>query len=196
VAYESATERDFLMFCRTDHRVTNVHAQQLRLHFTERPSGKLRRYTPDFVVDVKGDATSTTRWVIEVKRRADLFRARPGIRTAAAAARLWASAQPDTRFAVVSDRAMSGFWLENTRLLSGALDELIDLEAETAAREVLLSRSAFCVSEGLAAARQQGLNPERVLPTLYRMVARGELFLDRGQPITPRSWVTAIETPK
>lgn len=196
VAYESATERDFLMFCRTDHRVVQVQAQQLRLHYTERSTGKRRRYTPDFVVDARSGAESTARWVVEVKRRADLFRARRAIRLACAAAQLWSSRQSNTRFAVITDRAMSGYWLENTRLLSGALDELLEVEVEAAARAVLLSRPAYRISVGLAAARQRGLNPERVLPTLYRMVARGELYLDRGQPITPHSWVTAVETPK
>ncbi len=125
VAYESALERDFLMFCRTDHRVRSVQAQQLRLHYTERRTGKRRRYTPDFVVRLhSAPEAAPLCWVIEVKRREDMFRGRPAIRGAYAAARVWASQQQAARFTLVTNQAMSGYWLENTRLLSGALDGL------------------------------------------------------------------------
>uniref|UniRef100_UPI00036CDEAA TnsA endonuclease N-terminal domain-containing protein n=1 Tax=Sphingobium xenophagum TaxID=121428 RepID=UPI00036CDEAA len=189
VSFESSIERDFLMFCRTSHRVTAVYAQRLVIDFQDVKRGAARRYTPDFVVEV--DAAAGLSWrraVVEVKTQRDLWRSRRMMRAPYAAARTWAAGQEGTIFRVVTDRMMSGEWLASTRLLSGHLDK--------PCVAFLQQRDSYRISEILALAQQRGLNPQALLPALYRMVARGQLSLDRGQPIGPQTWVTVVGSQK
>ncbi|EOU9576312.1 hypothetical protein ACOJCF_006702, partial [Pseudomonas aeruginosa] len=60
----------------------------------------------------------------------------------------------------------------------------------------LQQRDSYRISEILALAQQRGLNPQALLPVLYRMVARGQLSLDRGQPIGPQTWVAVVGSQK
>ena len=197
VSFESSIERDFLMFCRTSHRVTAVYAQRLVIDFQDVKRGAARRYTPDFVVEV--DAAAGLSWrraVVEVKTHRDLWRSRRMMRAPYAAARTWAAGQEGTIFRVVTDRMMSGEWLASTRLLSGHLDKPFDVQFEQDCVAFLQQRDSYRISEILALAQQRGLNPQALLPALYRMVARGQLSLDRGQPIGPQTWVTVVGSQK
>ena len=197
VPFESSIERDFLMFCRTSHRVTAVHAQRLVIDFQDVKRGAARRYTPDFVVEVAADAgLSWRRAVVEVKTHRDLWRSRRLMRAPYAAARTWAAGQEGTIFRVVTDRMMSGEWLSSTRLLSGHLDKPFDVQFEQDCVAFLQQRDSYRISEILALAQQRGLNPQALLPVLYRMVARGQLSLDRGQPIGPQTWVAVVGSQK
>lgn len=197
VPFESSIERDFLMFCRTSHRVTAVHAQRLVIDFQDVKRGAARRYTPDFVVEVAADAgLSWRRAVVEVKTHRDLWRSRRLMRAPYAAARTWAAGQEGTIFRVVTDRMMSGEWLSSTRLLSGHLAKPFDVQFEQDCVAFLQQRDSYRISEILALAQQRGLNPQALLPVLYRMVARGQLSLDRGQPIGPQTWVAVVGSQK
>ena len=171
IAFESSLERDFLAFCRTDHRVARVRAQQLVLHFYDLKRGVRRRYTPDFVVETAEDAEVGWRCaVIEVKRRSDLMRARAQLQAPLAAARLWAEQQAGVIFKVVTDQAMAGGnWLANARLLSGQIDKPYDAQLEQECAAFLRQRDEFRVSEILALAQQRRLNPHAVLAVLHRM---------------------------
>lgn len=194
VPFESSLERDFLAFCRTDPAVARVRGQQMVLHFSELKTGKHRRYTPDFVVDLAEESVAPYRQVVvETKRWVDLVRSRAQMQAPLAAARLWASRQNDVAFEVVTDRRMAiGHWLANARLLSGQIDKPFDAEFEAECGGFLRSRGEFRISEILLAAQQRRLNPEAVLAVLHRMVVRGELYLDRGFAIGPQTWVSVV----
>jgi len=194
VGFESALERDFLLLCRTEHRVRSVRAQQLRIRYLDRRRGTERRYTPDFVVDIDDD-TGPSQWLVEVKRHQDLWRSRRTMRAQYAAAQVWAAAQPLTRFRVVTDRAMST-WLSNARLLSPTLDRPHDTRLFDYIRHATGDGEAHTVGDIAKAARKEGFNPASVLPTIYRMMAVGELQYDRGQPIALRTWVRQLATQK
>lgn len=193
VSFESSIERDFLLFCRTSHRVAAAHAQQLIIEFDDLQRGARRRYTPDFLVEAADDARlAWRRAIIEVKTHRDLFRSRDTMRAPYAAAGVWAAGQDRTIFRVVTDRLMSGDWLANTRLLSGHLDKPFDVQFERDCVALLQQRESYRIGEILTLAQQRGLNPQALLPTLYRMVARGELSLERGLPIGPQTWVSVV----
>lgn len=195
VGFESSLERDFLVACRTEHRITTVHAQQLVIRFTDVRTGKRRRYTPDFVVTAAPEAElSWRRAVIEVKAWSDLFRSRWERRAAYAAAKLWCSDQEDTHFRIVTDRQLSGAWMENARLLSGHIDMPVSLEMLEHCRTLLQARPHWILSDILACARQEGLNPSSVLPVVYRMVAHGELWFDRNHRVERGTLIT-VGTP-
>lgn len=193
MSFESSIERDFLLFCRTSHRVAAVHAQQLVIEFDDVQRGTRRRYTPDFVVAAaEGAGLPWRRTVIEVKTHRDLLRSREAMQAPYAAARLWAAEQDRTTFRVVTDRLMSGEWLANARLLSGHLDKPFDVQFEQDCMAFLQQRASYRIGEILGLAQERGLNPQALLPTLYRMVARGELSLERGLPIGPQTWVSVV----
>lgn len=197
VSYESALERDFLLFCRTDHRVAAVQAQQLLIRYTDLRRKVRRQYTPDFLVEL--DAVAAVPWlraVVEVKTRRDFWRSRKLMRAPYAAAQLWASREGQTIFRIVTDELMAGEWLINTRLLSGSLDKPFDVEFERGCAALLSAPDTYQIGGALKLAQQRGLNPDRVLPVLYRMVVRGELSIDRGQPIGSGTWVTVVGTQK
>ncbi|WP_428151632.1 TnsA endonuclease N-terminal domain-containing protein [Caulobacter sp.] len=195
VAFESALERDFLVFCRTEPRVKEVRAQQLQIHYWDRKRQTHRRYTPDFVVEFDGGAGLTSA-IVEVKRSQDLWRSRCQMRCAYAAARVWAAGQPNTIFRVVTDRLMAGNWIINARLLSASLDRACDVAAISACSELFASGEPRQLGAVLLQARELGLNPDTILGAVYRMVALGQLDLDRGHPITMTTWVTRHEAPK
>jgi hypothetical protein len=191
VGFESALERDFLIACRTEHRIGTVHAQQLVIRFTDRRTGKRRRYTPDFVITSAPGAD--LRWqkaVIEVKAWSDLVRSRWERRAAYAAARLWCLEQEGVHFRIVTDRQLTGPWMQNARLLSGHIDMPVSIELLERCRSLLRVRPHWIVSELLACAQQEGLNPSSVLPVIYRMVAHGELWFDRTHRVELGTLVT------
>lgn len=195
VGFESILERDFLVVCRTEPRIAAVHAQQLVIKFIDDQTGKRRRYTPDFVIaSAPGTDLPWRRAVIEVKAWSDLVRSRWERRAAYAAAKLWCSKQDGIHFRIVTDRQMSGAWMENARLLSGHIDMPISVELLEHCRALLQARPYWIVSEILASARQEGLNPSLVLPVVYRMVAQGELWFDRTHRVELGTLVT-VGTP-
>jgi hypothetical protein len=190
VPYESDLEADFLTFCRVEPEVRRVSARQLVLHFTDRSSNKRRRYTADFLVDlVPGSVSGHSKWLIEVKRRVDLWRNRQQLKACFAAARLWSKGQEGCRFQVITDSHMSGLRLTNARLLSGHLDSLIDVDVDLKCRSLLKGEQGIRLKEVIAKTSVLGLRSEHVLPVLYRMMARGELQVDQGRRITFDTWV-------
>ena len=75
IPYESTLERDFLRKMAVSRRVLTVEAQPLSLHW-EDASGRVRRYTPDYLVHWRwmGEFYRTRElpWLVEVKPREDL----------------------------------------------------------------------------------------------------------------------------
>lgn len=191
VPYRSELERDFLLLCRTQPDIAVVRAGELQIGFIDQEQGAYRRYTPTFVVehDLRGITRSA---IVEVMPRSELWRSRRCMRAKFAAARLWASSQVETTFAVVTDEAMGrGAWLENARLLSPFLDRPVDVDMVATVKRAIGSAEVQ-IARILEVGRQQGLNQQELLAAIYKMAAAGELQLDLGFPITRGTWVRGV----
>lgn len=190
VGFESSLERDFLISCRIEPRISEVQAQQLQIRYLDHARMTERRYTPDFVVDLKAsDDVPFTRIVVEVKRLEDLWRSRRERRAAYAAARVWAWMQPATIFKVVTDLQMNSAWLTNAQLLSPHLDRPCDADLIEFVRMKMRSIGSARIQELVASLSGEGSSSNSILSAIYRMVALGELQCDRGLPISSMTWV-------
>ncbi len=192
VGFESSVERDFLVSCRIEPRICKVRAQQLQIRYLDHARMTERRYTPDFVVDLKASAdVQFTRIVVEVKRLEDLWRSRREMRAAYAAARVWAWKQPATIFRVVTDLQMNSAWLTNAQLLSPYLDRPYDADLIELVRAKMRSLESARIRELVASLSGHGFSSNSLLSAIYRMMALGELQCDRGLPISSMTWVTS-----
>lgn len=51
IPYESSLEHDFVMMMAVDPQVTHIEHQPLQINFRTQRSNRLRKYTPDYLVD-------------------------------------------------------------------------------------------------------------------------------------------------
>jgi hypothetical protein len=172
--HESALERDFVMLVRFADAAARITAQPVTIQFKDQ--GRMRRYTPDFLVHWSvGEAE-----LVEVKYQVDLRRLGKQLRPRFIAARQWARAH-SARFRVATEHSIRTARLGNARRLLPLRNTWLDPEAVRSVQAALMSQEQPTLRELLG-----GLPGERaaVLGTLWRMIARGALTVDLDVPIT------------
>lgn len=117
IPFESRLEHFFLIYLHYKHRLPDVASQPFTLSYRA-DDGRLRPYTPDFLVRVPGRAPR----VFEVKYYRTLRGIWPEYRGRLVAARDQLHAR-GIQLRVVTDRFLSKAFVANVRLLSSALDE-------------------------------------------------------------------------
>jgi hypothetical protein len=190
VSFESSFERDFLLLCRIEPRVTQVQAQPFHLHFKDVRTGKARRYTPDFLVTTVGPWGVLLR-LVEIKRWRDMVRQRQRLRAPFAAARVWAH-DNGAEFRLVTDRALAGPWLDNARLLSSFLDAPVSAVDEIDIARLLKAQRSGKLRDVVGAISDQGIDEDLVLQILYKLIAQRDAWVDLAHPLTPESKVVFL----
>lgn len=186
--YESSLERDFLTICAFDYKVERVLAQPITIKYKDR-SGRLRSYTPDFLVFYRRDLDDTKRQnplLCEIKPSDKL-----ADHSAKFAKRFEAAEQKAKQeswdFRVLTELDIRTPYLANVRFL------LPYREADYApeAAWILLERlKAFGETDPhtlLSSLFRDREHQARHLPVLWHLVADFDVRTDLMRPLTMKS---------
>jgi len=180
VEHESALERDFVTLTLFDDPGAEITSQPVTIRFEH--DGRVRRYTPDFLVRSSGGAGS----LVEIKYRADLRTQWERLRPAFSAARRWAAAR-DLRFHLVTESAIRIVRLDVAKRLlplrSSPMDATLPATALAAAAH-MASPTFEALVDALPASR------EAALAVVWRLIARGQLRVDLASPIRRDTRIT------
>lgn len=176
--HESALERDFVTLASFNDSGAVLTAQPVTIRFEH--DGRMRRYTPDFLVEWSAAGAE----LVEVKYRDDLRANWSRLRPAFVAARNWARDQ-GIRFRIATEREIRVPLLDAAKRLLPLRNTPIDAPlAELAIGRVRDGAIAFIdLVDALPASR------EASLAVVWRLIARGRLSVNLSAPIEPRTLV-------
>lgn len=179
ISFESRLEGDFILQMAFDPDVIEIEEQPVAISYTHQ--GKQRTYTPDFLVTRK----STRPLLVEVKPskfvNSDLA---PKVRAGEQFARKngWV-------FEVWTENEIKGPRLNNAAFLLTFRDQPIRRDAADALLAQLSSHGPQSISEITNALWPDRETRARYLPTLWSLIASGEIVSDFSKEITPASHI-------
>lgn len=193
VASESSLERDLLVLLDFDPAVERYEEQPVRIEYRD-ARGRRRAYTPDVLVHFRQDIAQeqpTTPLLYEVKYRKDLSENWPQIKPKVQAARAYAR-EHGWRFKLITEREIRTPYLQSVKFLR----QYRRLQPGDAERRLLLDRLREA-GESDPETLLSDIHPEPVrraelLPTLWHMVAVGDIYADLAEPLTMHSPIRAV----
>lgn len=179
VAVESTLERDFALLQRFDPEVKRVEEQPVRIEYRD-GNGSRRSYVPDFLVTPASPQQKSR--LVEVKFSTDLQLLSGVLNERFAAARSYA-AQRGWTFDVVTETDIRTPRLINATFLLPFLGRVVhtDLRRRILADLEAASSTIQALADQIAQA--ENLQRDAILPTLWAMIARLEIFTDLNQPL-------------
>lgn len=191
-ASESSLERDLLVLLDFDSAVERYEEQPVRIEYRD-ALGRKHTYTPDVLVHFRQDIVQSrpiSPLLYEVKYRIDLFenwsRIKPKIRAARDYARTigW-------RFKLITEREIRTPYLQSVKFLR----QYRFLQPSDTERQLVLSRLRN-IGESDPDSLLLAIHPEpakraELLPTLWHLVAIGDVYADLHQPLNMRSPIRA-----
>ncbi|UEX77737.1 TnsA endonuclease N-terminal domain-containing protein [Spiribacter halobius] len=190
VRFESSLECDFLNIVDFDPTVTEVIEQPLRIHF-QGTDGRLRHYTPDFLVRYL-DAPAG---LFEIKYRENLWAQWKDRKPAFKAARQYAKKNGMT-FSILTEVEIRGSgYLGNAKFLRGYIHRPEDRAMEEKLVSTLVVLGESTPAALLAACFYDKTNRMKAIPSLWRLVAINRVNADLTQPLTMNTpiWIQAGE---
>ncbi|QCG98703.1 heteromeric transposase endonuclease subunit TnsA [Azospirillum sp. TSA2s] len=188
VAVESTLERDFALLQRFDRDVAGIEEQPVRIEY-QVGRGTNRRYVPDFLVTYRDVARSPR--LVEVKYSTDPHLMCGALEERFAAARTFAT-ERGWVFALVTEKEIRTPRLENATFLLPFRDRAPAPEVRTRMLKAA-ARAPITVQDLADCVVDNGGGRERVLPSLWTLVARFELVTDLDRPITMRTLLLCPE---
>lgn len=195
VGYESGLEERFLEACRVERRIHEVTAQPFTLAYKVR-GGPLRRYTPDYLVYLKGGTGLTfpgladvEQLLVEVKPWRVLKREYASRRHAYHAAWMWALAAPTRAFVIVTDRQLSVPFCQNVLLLSPYLQATMELEKRLRIIDHLRRHLEARIGSIIDSCSTNTDDVWATQRALFRMMLDQEIRVSMTVPITKRTVV-------
>jgi TnsA endonuclease N terminal/TnsA endonuclease C terminal len=189
-AYESSLERDFIKHLIFNKNVLKHEEQPLTIEFTD-SDGKQRRYTPDLLVFYRRDIALTKDWrplLAEVKYRSDLFKhwseLKPKFRAAKACAK-----KHHWDFAIITERELRTPYLKNITFLLEFRKYSRDDVGNQLLLETLANRSATTPAGLLDLISEDATRRATLLPTLWQLIANGDIVIDLDQRLTMIIWL-------
>lgn len=192
VAFQSSLERGFVQICDFANEVRHIAWEPFTIEFDDRVDGKVRTYTPDYLVDVETRNSDRHRYIVGVKQKQEADRIWAGGPTtvqarAHVAMMAWCRDQQDCSFLLVTEHELAKKGLGNIR----AIVDRASYEPDEALAEHLLSSvgrygpielgqvSEMCGEAGFA-------RPE-VLSTALRLCADDRIWFDVASPWNDRT---------
>jgi TnsA endonuclease-like protein len=179
VEHESALERDFVVLSSFLDPAALISSQPITIRY---PVGAVtRRYTPDYLVAW----SDGRREIVEVKYWSDLRANQAQLKERFAAVREWAQLRGGG-FRVATEHDIRGCVLENARRLLPLRAAPLDPTLAQSVTAVVRERATASITGVIIA-----IPAERscVVATIWGLLARGSLYVDCSQPITPSSLV-------
>jgi hypothetical protein len=181
VEHESALERDFVTLATFADPTAKITSQPVTIRFDD--GGRLRRYTPDFLVRWSDGQSD----LVEVKYRTDLRAFWTKLKPGFAAARDWAR-EHGACFRIATDRSIRVPRLENAKRLVPL--RRAALEPVAAERALYAARSLSAPTFGRIV---DAMDCDRAvaLGAVWRLIAVGSLSVDLNASIRLDTPVTA-----
>jgi len=192
-AFESALERDFMLLVEFDPDVLSYEEQPVRIDYLS-ADGQARHYTPDILVTYHQTSTSTTLrlpLLVEIKYRRDLFECWRELKPKFRAAQRYAKEQ-GWIFKIITEVEIRTPYLKNVKFLRQFQRRSIN----PADANLLLQKVSDLQSTDpeslLSAICPEAHDRARLLPTLWRLIARRSIGADLNRSLTMRSpiWPT------
>jgi len=114
INFESKLEKDFLTMISFNNQVEDIIEQPFTIEYEY--DGKLRRYTPDFLVFFKNNGVYTKPLLVEVKRREELIEKFAEFKPKFKAAITYSN-QEDYFFKIYDQKRIYGTYFENIELV-------------------------------------------------------------------------------
>lgn len=198
VASESSLERDLLVLLDFDPAVERYEEQPVRIVYRD-ARGRSRAYTPDVLVHFRQDAAThgvaLSPLLYEVKYRKDLFENWREIKPKVRAGRAHARGR-GWRFKLITEREIRTPYLESVKFLR----HYRRLQPGEGERRLLLDRlremGESAPESLLLAIHAEPIKRAELLPTLWHLVAVGEIYADLSQPLNMRSPIRAAACEK
>jgi hypothetical protein len=187
-AYESSLERDFIKHLLFNKNVLEHEEQPLTIDFTD-TSCKQRRYTPDLLVSYRKDVVMTKDWqplLAEVKYRSDLFKHWAELKPKFRAARAYAR-ERSWDFAVITERELRTSYLQNITFLLELRKHPVDEALTQLLLDSAASKSPATPASLLTFLSDDATQKATLLPTLWQLVANGDIGVDLEQRLTMSS---------
>lgn len=175
--HESALERDFVFLSNFLDPHAMISAQPVTIAY--HVGAVIRRYTPDYFVAW----SDGRREVVEVKYLSDLRANREQFKERFAAMEDWARLR-GAEFRVVTECDIRSCALHNAKRLLPLRAASIDPDVAQMVMDTVRRLVAPAFVEVMTAVPADRTS---VLATLWRLIARGSLYVDLTQPITPSS---------
>jgi hypothetical protein len=193
VASESSLERDLLVLLDFDQAVERYEEQPVRIEYRD-ARGRRRNYTPDVLVHFRQDIAQgqpTTPLLYEVKYRRDLFDNWQEIKPKVRAGRAYARGR-GWRFKLITEREIRTPYLQSVKFLR----QYRRLKPADAERRLLLDRLREMGEADpdslLMTIHLEPVKRAELLPTLWHLVATGDIYADLDEPLTMRSPIRAV----
>jgi TnsA endonuclease N terminal/TnsA endonuclease C terminal len=187
-ASESSLERDLLVLLDFDPAVERYEEQPVRIEYRD-ARGRRRTYTPDVLVHFRQDIAQgqpTPPLLYEVKYRRDLFENWREIKPKVRAGRAYARGR-GWRFKIITEREIRTPYLQSVKFLR----QYLRLQPGEAERRLLLDRLRELGESDpeslLLAIHREPVKRAELLPTLWHLVAAGEIHADLARPLNMRS---------
>jgi hypothetical protein len=179
VEHESALERDFVVLSNFLDPAALISSQPMTIRY---PVGSvIRRYTPDYLVAW----SDGRREIVEVKYWSELRASQEQLKERFAAMREWAQLR-GAGFRVATERDIRGCVLENARRLLPLRSAPLDPTIAQSVTGVVRECGAACITEVVTAVPA---DRACAVAAIWGLLARGSLYVDCTQPITPSSIV-------
>jgi len=177
--YESSLEKDLIYSLEFDHNVRNYEEQPVTIEYLGE-EGKLRRYTPDFLVNYKNHtplSASLKTTLIEVKYRADLWKDWKSLKPKFKAAINYAD-QKGWRFKILTEKEIRTEFQYNARFLVRYLRADIDPDKMNHILDLIKEFEVSTPQELMVASSSSAKMQGYYLFTIWYLVANGFICCD------------------
>ena len=184
--YESSVEGEFMVLVRNDPDFLSFNAQPVVVPMTKPDGRPARAYRPDGLVQWKSGKTP---WLVEIKCRKDCSGQWRVLRRKFRAASDFAVAR-GWEFKVFSEDRIRGARLQNLQFLEAYGRRRVRPKIENLVREAIASGKST-PADVVAKFAAKRVGSADALPSLWRLIARGEIQIDFGLKLTMTSklWI-------
>lgn len=189
VQLESALERDFCCLLEFDSAVLSYVEQPVTIEY--KLEGRLRRYTPDFLVHYTIERSPI---LAEVKYRADLRAQWTQLKPKFRAAKHYAAAK-GWEFRLYSEAQIQTPYLLNAKFLLRFCMPMTTVRPayELLLLEIMAQLGESTPTELVLVAFQDPDRQAELLPVLWYLVGKGRIGCNLYQPLTMRSLVWSVD---
>lgn len=187
VAFQSPLEHGFVQICDFANEVRHIAWEPFTIEFHDLVDGKVRTYTPDYLVDVETRTSERHRYIVEMKQKREADRIWAGGPTtvqarAHIAMMTWCRDQHDCSFLLVTEHELAKKGLGNIR----AIADRASYEPDKALSEHLLTsvgkHGPIELGQATEICGEAGFARPEILSTILRLCADDRIWFDVAGP--------------
>lgn len=188
VPFESALERDWVTLLEFDEYVERYEAQPFQLAYSG-PDGRKRIGYPDFLAYFREDFKMRP-LLVDVKYRKEIFERWPELKPRLRAAKAYAQ-ERGWDYRIKTEVEIRTPYLNNAKFLLPYKRGAPDFDHATLLQTRLLEMETATPQLLLEACCANLWNRAQIIPTLWSLLAGGDIMADLDQPLTMNSLIWA-----